>query len=283
MGREELIINEKKRKLEELKKKNINPYPYKYSPKNYSFEIKEKYKGLKENQRVKDKVKVAGRVMTIRDLGKLIFSTLQDSKGKIQIIFQKEETPKNYFELFKKNIDIGDLIGCEGTIIKTKTGEISVLVKKLDILAKSILPLPEKWHGLADKEERYRKRYLDLIMNPEVKQVFEKRSLILDSIRESLKEKGFVEVETPYLQSVYGGASAKPFKTHLNALNMDLYLAISPELYLKRLIVGGYDKVFTIARNFRNEGIDRWHNPEFTMMEIYRAYADYNDMMNLFE
>ncbi|MDD5194011.1 MAG: lysine--tRNA ligase, partial [Candidatus Nanoarchaeia archaeon] len=206
-----------------------------------------------------------------------------DSKGKIQIIFQKDETPKDSFEFFKKNIDIGDILGCEGTILKSKTGEVSVLVKKLEILSKSILPLPEKWHGLSDKEERYRKRYLDLIMNPEVKQVFEKRSLILDSIREFLKQKEFVEVETPYLQSVYGGASAKPFKTHLNALDMDLYLAISPELYLKRLIVGGYDKVFTIARNFRNEGIDRWHNPEFTMMEIYQAYADYNDMMDLFE
>ena len=167
--------------------------------------------------------------------------------------------------------------------MRTKTGEISVLANKLQILAKSILSLPEKWHGIQDKEERYRKRYLDLIMNPSVKEVFEKRALIFESIREILKKKGFVEVETPYLQTVYGGAKAKPFSTHLNALDIDLYLAISPELYLKRLIVGGYDKVFTISRNFRNEGIDRWHNPEFTMMEIYQAYADYNDMMDLFE
>ena len=272
MGREELIINEKKRKLEELKKKNINPYPYKYSPKNYSFEIKEKYKGLKENQRVKDKVKVAGRVMTIRDLGKLIFSTIQDSKGKIQVIFQKEESGEKDFEIFKKFVDIGDFVGVEGKIMRTKTGEISVLANKLQILAKSILSLPEKWHGIQDKEERYRKRYLDLIMNPSVKEVFEKRALIFESIREILKKKGFVEVETPYLQTVYGGAKAKPFSTHLNALDIDLYLAISPELYLKRLIVGGLNKVYFMGKNFRNEDIDRTHNPEFTGMECYEAY-----------
>jgi len=216
-------------------------------------------------------------------LGKLIFSTVQDSKGKIQIILQEKEINKENFELFKKYIEAGDFIGCSGNIMKTKTGEISILVKKFEILTKSILPLPEKWHGIQDKEERYRKRYLDLIMNPEIKQVFEKRTKVLDAIREFLKSRKFEEVETPFLQPVYGGASAKPFETKLNALDMNLFLAISPELYLKRLIVGGYDKVFTISRNFRNEGIDRWHNPEFTMMEIYQAYADYNDMMDLFE
>ena len=160
---------------------------------------------------------------------------------------------------------------------------MSILIKKLEILAKSVLPLPEKWHGLQDKEERYRKRYLDLVMNPQIKEVFEKREKITDSIRDFLKKRNFNEVDTPYLQTIYGGANAKPFKTHLNYLDIDLFLSISPELYLKRLIVGGYEKVFTIARNFRNEGIDRWHNPEFTMMEIYQAYADYNDMMKLFE
>ncbi len=283
MGREDLIIGERKRKLEELRKLGINPYPHKYCPEDFSSEIKEKYKKLKENQKTKDYVKIAGRVMTIRDLGKLIFTTIQDSYGKLQIILQKDETSKNDFEIFKKYIDVGDFIGAEGIIMKTKTGEISVLIKKMQIITKSILPLPEKWHGIIDKEERYRKRYLDLIMNPEVKKVFEKRTIILDSIREFLKKKEFVEIETPYLQTIYGGAAAKPFKTHLNALDIDLYLAISPELYLKRLIVGGYEKIYTIARNFRNEGIDRWHNPEFTMMEIYQAYADYNDMMDLFE
>lgn len=283
MGREEQIINEKKRKLIELGKSGINPYPHKFDVKDYSSKIKEKYSKLKENQKTKDKVKIAGRIMTIRNLGKLIFSTIQDSKGKIQIILQQGETKSSDFELFKKYFDSGDFAGCEGIIMKTKTGEISVLVKKIELLSKSILPLPEKFHGIQDKEERYRKRYLDLIMNPEVKQVFEKRTKVLETIREFLKSKSFEEVETPYLQSIYGGASAKPFKTNLNALNMELYLAVSPELYLKRLIVGGYDKVFTISRNFRNEGIDRWHNPEFTMMEIYQAYADYKDMMDLFE
>jgi len=283
MGRQDQIINERKRKLEELKKLGINPYPHRFDVKNYSDEIKEKYSKLKDNQKSNDQVKVAGRVMTIRNLGKLIFSTIQDGKGKIQIILQKDETKKQDFELFKKYIDIGDFVGFEGSVMKTKTGEISVLVKKIEILSKSLLPLPEKWHGIQDKEERYRKRYLDLIMNPEIKQVFEKRTLIIDSIRELLKKKNMVEVETPYLQSIYGGANARPFKTHLNSLDMDLFLAISPELYLKRLIVGGYDKVFTISRNFRNEGIDRWHNPEFSMMEIYCAYYDYNDMMELFE
>jgi len=168
-------------------------------------------------------------------------------------------------------------------IFRSDRGELSVLAKKVEILSKSILPLPEKWHGLQDKEERYRKRYLDLIMNPEAKEVLDKREKIIDAIREFMKAKKFNEVETPLLQTIYGGANARPFKTHLNTLDIDLFLAISPELYLKRLIVGGYDKVFTIARNFRNEGIDRWHNPEFTMMEIYQAYADYNDMMELFE
>ncbi|MFA5258510.1 MAG: lysine--tRNA ligase [Candidatus Pacearchaeota archaeon] len=283
MGRQDQIINERKKKIEELQKLGVNPYPHKYEPKDYSSEIKEKHSKLKENQKTKDKAKIAGRTMTVRDLGKLIFATVQDSKGKIQIILQKEETEKESFELFKKYVDIGDIIGCEGTIMKTKTGEVSILASKIEMLSKSILPLPEKWHGISDKEEKYRKRYLDLIMNPETKQVFEKRTLILESIREILKKKNFVEVETPYLNTIYGGAKAKPFKTHLNALNMDLYLAISPELYLKRLIVGGYDKVYSIARNFRNEGIDRWHNPEFTMMEIYQSYADYNDMMDLFE
>jgi lysyl-tRNA synthetase class 2 len=283
MGREDLIVSERLRKIEDMKKQGINPYPYNYEVRDYSLDIKDKHSKLKNDERTKDHVKIAGRVMTKRDLGKLAFVSLQDSKGKIQVILQKEETSNESFELFKKYVDIGDIIGCEGIVMKTRTGEVSILVKKLEILCKGLLPLPEKWHGLSDKEERYRKRYLDLIMNPEVKKVFEKRSIIIDSIRDLLKKKGFIETDTPYLQPLYGGASAKPFETYLNALDMKLYLAVSPELYLKRLIVGGYDKVFTIARNFRNEGIDRWHNPEFTMMEIYQAYADYNDMMELIE
>lgn len=282
MGREEQIINERKRKLNELRK-IVNPYPHKFDVKNYSEDLKNKYRKLKNDQKTNIQVIVAGRIMTIRDIGKIIFFTIKDSKGKLQLILQKGETKNDDFELFKKYLDAGDFIGAKGRIMKTKMGEVSVLVKNLEILSKSLLPLPEKWHGLKDEEERYRKRYLDLIINPEVKKVFDKRTAIIDSIREFMIKKEIIEVETPFLQTLYGGAAAKPFKTHLNALNIELFLAISPELYLKRLIVGGYDKVYTISRNFRNEGIDRWHNPEFTMMEIYCSYWDYNDMMNLME
>ena len=267
MGREEQIINERLRKIEELKKEGINPYPNKYDKKQTCLEC--------SKLKIGSKVKTAGRLMTKRDLGKIAFCVLKDGTGKIQIVLQEKETPEKIREFFKKYVDSGDFIGVEGQIIKTKTGEISILVNKVEILAKAILPLPEKWHGLQDKEERYRKRYLDLVMNPEVKEIFEKREKIIDTIREFLKKRKFIEVETPTLQSIYGGASANPFTTHLNALDINLFLSISPELYLKRLIVGGFDNVFTIGKNFRNEGIDAFHNPEFTMMEYYAAYQNY--------
>lgn len=267
MGREEQIVNERKRKINELKKQGINPYPHNFDKKQSVGEC------LKLN--LKSKVKTAGRLMTKRDLGKISFGSLQDEFGKIQIVLQEGKTPEKIRSFSKKYIDAGDFVGVEGEIFKTKTGEISILVKKLELLTKSVLPLPSKWHGLQDKEERYRKRYLDLIMNPEVKKVFETRSEIVNAIREFMKKRGFLEVETPTLQSIYGGASAKPFKTHLNALNMNLFLSISPEIYLKRLVVGGFEKVFTICKNFRNEGIDMAHNPEFTMMEYYIAYENY--------
>ena len=283
MSRQEQIISERLKKLKELKEQGINPYPHNYEKKHSTKELREKYKSLKPEHYKKDKVKIAGRLLTSRDLGKITFGTIQDESGKIQIVLQEKATSQKVIDFYKKYIDSGDFIGVEGTIFRTKRGELSILTKNLNLLSKSILPLPEKWHGLQDKEERYRKRHLDLIISPEVKEVFIKREKIIESIGEFLKLKGFHEVDTPYLQTVYGGANARPFKTHLNALDIVLYLAISPELYLKRLIVGGYEKVFTIARNFRNEGVDRWHNPEFTMMEIYQAYADYNDMMDLFE
>ena len=283
MGREEQIINERKRKLKELRGLGINPYPYNFDVKNYSEDVKETNKSLEDNEKSRNRVVVAGRIMIVRNLGKLIFATLQDSKGRLQLILQKGETSEEDFKLFKKYVDAGDFVGIKGMVMKTKSGEVSVLVKKVQILSKSTLPLPDKFHGLKDDEERYRKRYLDLIMNPEVKKVFDKRTEILAGIREIMIKKEIIEVETPYLQTLYGGAAAKPFETHLNALNIDLFLAVSPELYLKRLIVGGYDKVYTISRNFRNEGIDRWHNPEFTMMEVYCSYWDYNDMMDLME
>ena len=282
MGREEQMINERKRKLKELRQQ-VNPYPHKFDVKNYSKDIKEGNKKLKNNERSKNRVSVAGRVMTIRNLGKLIFATIQDSQGRLQLILHKGETNADDFSVFKKYIDAGDFVGCNGIVMKSKTGEISILVKKVQILSKSLLPLPEKFHGLKDDEERYRKRYLDLIMNPEVKEVFDKRTQIMAGIRELMLKKGITEVETPFLQTLYGGAAAKPFETHLNALNIDLFLAVSPELYLKRLIVGGYDKVYTMSRNFRNEGIDRWHNPEFTTLESYQAYANYTDVMEMVE
>ena len=283
MGREEQITENRIKKIKELREKGINPYPHKFDVKNYSSELQTKYKKLAKGRKTKDKVVVAGRIMIKRDLGKIGFATLQDSKGRIQIVSQEGETPEKERDFFKKYADTGDFIGVSGNIIKTKAGELSVLIKKSEILSKAVLPLPDKWHGLQDKEERYRKRYLDLIMSPEVKKVFLKRQKIIDIIREFLKTRDFVEVETPALQIIYGGASATPFKTHLNALDIDLFLAISPELYLKRLVIGSFDKVFTIGKNFRNEGIDKAHNPEFTMLEFYYAYADYEMLMKITE
>jgi len=267
MGREEQIINERKRKAEELREKGINPYPQKFD--------KENNVGDCLKKRLGKKVKTAGRLITKRDIGKIIFSDLRDFSGEIQIVFQDKETPKKSIDLFRKFIDAGDIVGLEGKIIKTKTGQHSILVEKFELLAKSLLPLPSKWYGLQDKEERYRKRYLDLIMNPKIRKVFETRTKVIEILRDFLSKEGFMEVETPNLQSLYGGASAKPFKTHLNALDIDLFLAISPELYLKRLIVGGIERVYTICKNFRNEGMDSFHNPEFTMMEYYAAYENY--------
>lgn len=283
MGREEQIIKERFRKIEELRSNDIEPYPYSFNQEDSACELHEKYKKLKAGKKSKDKVRVAGRVIVIRDIGKIIFLILQDAGGKIQIQIQEGETAKKEIELCKKYIDSGDFIGVEGIVTRTKRGELTVLAKKIELLAKSIKNLPEKWHGLQDKEERYRKRYLDLIMSPEVKEIFIKRSRIIDAIREFLNSKKFLEVETPVLQPIYGGAAAQPFESHLNALNMKLFLRISNELYLKRLIVAGFDRVYEFSKDFRNEGIDRTHNPEFLMIEMYQAYADYNDMMKLTE
>ncbi len=283
MGRGEQIVSERLRKLEELRKKGINPYPYSYNKKDDALLLREKYKKLKTGEKTKEQAKTAGRLITIRDMGRLIFAVLQDESGSIQIQIQKGETPEKEINFFKSYVDSGDFVGIEGTILKTKSGELSILAKKVELLAKSLLPLPEKWHGLQDKEERYRKRYLDLIMNPIVKGTFVERSRIINAIREYLNERGFLEVDTPILQPIYGGAAARPFTTNLNALNMKLYLRISDELYLKRLLVGGFEKVYEFCKDFRNEGIDKLHNPEFMQVELYQAYADYEDMMKLCE
>ncbi len=275
MGREEEIVKERLKKLEELKKNGFNPYPQKFDRKNTVSECLELALGKK--------VKTAGRLMTKRDLGKIAFCDLIDSTGKVQIVLQEKETSDKTKEFFSKYLDAGDIVGIDGKIFKTKTGQKSILVDKMELLSKSILPLPDKWHGLQDKEERYRKRYLDLIMNPEVKEIFVKKDKVIESIREFLKKRNYTEVSTPVLQPIYGGASARPFESKLNALDMKVYMRISNELYLKRLIVGGFEKVFEFSVDFRNEGIDRSHNPEFTLFEAMTAYDDYFDGMNIIE
>src|SRR6266567_1107768 len=226
--------------------------------------------------------RIAGRISAHRDMGKSHFVDLKDASGRMQIYLQAKELGAQAMEVFKL-LDLGDFIGVEGTCFTTKTGEPTLKVHKLEVLAKSLRPLPEKWHGLQDIEARYRQRYLDLITNDQSRAVFAKRFVIVREIRRFLESRGFVEVETPMLQSVAGGAAAEPFATHHKALGLDLYLRIAPELYLKRLLVGGFDKVFEINRNFRNEGISRKHNPEFTMLEAYWAYADWEKMANLVE
>ena len=275
MGREEQIVNERLRKIKELREQGIDPYPYKFEKK-YSLEECSKKK-------LGSSVKTAGRVMSKREMGKISFFILRDFSSDMQIVLQKGETPEKAFSFFKKYIDAGDFVGIEGKIIKTKTKELSISVKKLELLTKSIKPLPNKREGLINKEERYRKRYLDLIMNPEVRKVFEIRDHIMDSIREFLKKKNYLEVQTPILQPIYGGANARPFKSKLNTLDMDVYMRISNEMYLKRLIVGGYEKVFEFSIDFRNEGIDKSHNPEFMLFEAMTAYEDYYDGMKLIE
>jgi lysyl-tRNA synthetase, class II len=276
MGREEQIINERLRKLKELREKEIEPYPNSFDKKQSCLEC--------SKSKINAKVKTAGRLMTKRELGKIAFCVLKDQSGKVQIVLQEGKTPEKEKEFFKKYLDAGDFVGVEGEIIKTKTGEISILVKKITLLNKSILPLPEKWKGIQDDEERYRKRYLDILMNDEIKDMFIKKSRFWNSMREFLLKKGFLEVETPVLENSAGGAAAKPFITHHNSLDLDVYLRISMgELWQKKLMVAGYDKTFEIGRQFRNEGMDMEHLQDYSQMEFYWAYADYEMGMKLVE
>ena len=277
------ILAQRKNKADTMKANKIDPYPARVKIDNKIAQVREKFESLQKEEMSKEQVTVCGRMMSRRDMGKASFIDIADGTGRIQVYVRKDQVGEEDFKIFKEMSDLSDFVLITGVAFRTRTGELSLKADKFSIATKSFRPLPEKWHGLKDTETRYRQRYLDLIANPEVKEVFKKRSIIISSIRKKLEELDFIEVETPILQTLAGGANAKPFITHHNALDIDLYMRIAPELFLKRLVVGGIERVFEIGRNFRNEGIDRNHNPEFTMMELYQAYADYNDMMDLTE
>jgi len=274
------IIKERIKKLEELEKQGIDPYPEFCSR---QFSLEEVLDNFSLWSKKKKKIDVAGRIMAKRGHGGVIFSDIKDEKGKLQLVFKEDKLGTNLMQFFEKYFDTGDFIDASGTLFLTKSGEKSLLVSNFQLLAKSLRPLPKAWYGLEDIEERYRRRYLDLILNDEVKERFILRSKIICLIREFLNKEGYLEVETPVLQPVYGGANAEPFITELKALNSKLYLRIAPELYLKRLIIGGFNKIYEIGKNFRNEGIDREHNPEFSMLELYAAYQNSNDLKVLIQ
>ena len=273
-------------KLKALREKGIDPYPVKFSRDMDILAIRKNFDALVEKYRSSENppgaISTAGRVMAVREHGRATFLDIHDENERIQVFLSRNNFPENY-KFILKMLDVGDIVGVKGIPFYTRRGEPTIEAKEFYFLSKSLRPMPEKWHGLKDVEIRYRRRYVDLIVNPQVREIFRIRSRVISTIRKILTDKGFLEVETPIMQPVPGGAAAKPFITHHNALDMDLYLRIAPELYLKRLIVGGYEKVFELGKNFRNEGISTRHNPEFTMMEVYQAYADYTDMMELAE
>lgn len=284
MSEENEQIAQRREKLSALRETG-NAFPNQFRPDKQAAELHAEF-GEIDGEELKERgfrVSVAGRMMTRRIMGKASFATLRDGSGDIQVYVKRDSLAEGvYNEAFKK-WDIGDVVGASGTMFRTRTGELSVEVDNIELLTKSLRPLPEKFHGLADQELRYRHRYVDLIVNQESREVFRKRSAVVRGIRTFLEERQFLEVETPMMQPIAGGAAARPFMTHHNALDMELYLRIAPELYLKRLTVGGFERVFEINRNFRNEGLSTQHNPEFTMLEFYWAYADYHDLMDLTE
>ncbi len=276
------LLEQRRHKLAELKRLGYDPYPHKFD---YSHTLEEMRSGFDrydaaELQDKEESVKICGRIASLRPHGKAGFMDLSEGEHRIQVYVRRDIVGPDIFQLFKL-FDLGDIVGVEGTVFRTKTNELTVLASHLHHLSKNLLPLPEKWHGLTDVETRFRQRYVDLIVNPQVRAVFVKRSQIIREIRQFLDSRGYLEVETPVLQTIAGGALARPFGTHHNALDIDLYLRIALELYLKRLIVGGIPRVYELSRIFRNEGISSQHNPEFTMLEFYQAYSDYRDLMDL--
>lgn len=278
-------FEQRKEKLNELRALGINPFANGYKPSHFAQGLISEYGELSgdELEALSGEFALAGRVVALRDFGKSLFLHIADRTGKIQGYIKSDIIGQDNLKIFKKYVDLGDFIGIKGNLFKTRTGELTVNVKEFEFLTKSLHPLPEKWHGLKDVEARYRQRYLDLISNPNIKEIFLTRSRIIRLIRKFLDERDFVEVETPILHPIAGGAAARPFETHHNALDMDLVLRIAPELYLKRLVIGGIERVYEIGRTFRNEGVSTQHNPEFTMIELYQAYATYEDLMDLIE
>lgn len=276
------LLLQRRRKVNALWTAGINPYPNDFKPLHTSADLHTKYADIEQIDATDEDFILAGRIIARRSFGKAAFIQLQDRDGRIQLYVRKNDLGDEQFEAFE-SLDIGDIVGVSGFPFRTKTGELSLHLRSIRLLVKSLLPLPEKFHGLTDVETRYRQRYVDLIVNPEVRELFVKRTRIINLIRNFMTARQFLEVETPMMQPIPGGATAKPFVTHHNALDMELFLRIAPELYLKRLVVGGFDRVFEINRNFRNEGISVRHNPEFTMMEFYQAYATYEDLMELTE
>jgi lysyl-tRNA synthetase class 2 len=277
------LIEQRIKKLEELRHLGIKPFGGPFYAEDHASDILNKWATASKEALEADNVfcSLAGRIISLRDFGKAAFAHIQDTTGKIQIYFKKDMLGEKY--IIVKKLDLGDIIGLRGKLFRTKTNELTIEVTDLVFLTKSLRPLPEKWHGLKDIETRYRQRYVDLIVNPEVRQTFIKKSMVIKAIRDFLESKGFIEVETPMMHPIPGGATAKPFKTHHKALGVDLYLRIAPELYLKRLLVGGYERVYELNRNFRNEGISTKHNPEFSMLEFYIAYRDYQFLMSFTE
>jgi lysyl-tRNA synthetase class 2 len=276
------LLLQRRRKVDTLWEAGINPYPNDFRPQHTSEDIAATYGDKEQLDASGENLVIAGRILARRSFGKAAFIQLQDRKGRIQVYVKKDEVGDEAFANFE-SFDIGDIVGTEGYPFRTKTGELSLHARSIRLLVKSLHPLPEKFHGLTDVETRYRQRYVDLIVNPEVRDLFIKRSRIVNLIRAFMTGRDFLEVETPMMHQIPGGATARPFITHHNALDMELYLRVAPELYLKRLVVGGLERVFEINRNFRNEGISVRHNPEFTMMEFYQAYATYEDLMNFTE